>query len=342
MKLYIFQFKTQKNDYYKFICILDYSNNINNSLFTNESLTDKLINAAFYNQISIKQFILEHTNLETNNEPNHEYILNNYNNMYTKDNRYYYFDIQYGLFDNLRKDAIKFLDNLLNIIKKNEKKEYINQKFWKKYNPFHLQLTNNNRKLINFFDKNINNTKSDFEFISSMENLNMYAEDIVLPLENEDNSSRIKNKFYEFIGYVLTPKDEMDMIICFLDALFSFNIPIILKKCEDCGKYFICRSGNTHKCNRIGEDNLSCSKRAGKIRRQHERNIPIKKLEKKVRDHLRYNEIAYQKFCDENYKKKKELFRKDKEYIEWLLGYFDKNKQQDIINKINGLKDYLN
>lgn len=315
MRLSVFRYKVNKYDNYRFICFL---------------------------------------------ETNEDFVINNLKYIYQISNNRYAFDIQFGLFDNLSDKGIKYLDKIINgdTIKTN-KINYINKKNWQERNLYKLNFIEDD--IIGFSSqfKMPKTYKYDIDFINTIEEnkiivnqyndyLNNYSNKIINTynkINKNDNDIKEVNPtdyyFAEFLGLETNPKDESELVIDFLEMIFFFKPPIVVRKCEDCGKYFICKSGNTHKCNRIGSDCMTCSERADKIRKQHERNEPIKKLLKKVRDHLRYDEVTYQKFCDENYKKKKELFEKDKEYVEWLLGYFDKNRQQDIINKIDGLEDYL-
>lgn len=344
MKLSIFRFRINPNDNFKFISFLDMNDEKN--IF--EESNDKEVDI-------IKEFLekyLENNGIITfntqnylvngeHNNQNDKFTIQNLNNMYCGNNGNYTFDLQYALFDNLSEIGEKYIDSIIRRIQKEDKKEYINRKLWKKYNIYPLNLSEEDLIGIYPTDGTLKHDKNNFEFINSLEEIKEILYKLCDSFDSTKSFGKLTRNFKEFIGFELSPKTEIDTINYFFEMIFWFNIPFIIRKCEDCGKYFICRSGNTHTCNRIGSDGMICSERKDKIRRQHERNEPIKKLLKKVRDHLRYDEVKYQKFCDENYKKKKELFGKDKEYIEWLLAYFDKNKQQDIINKIDGLEDYL-
>lgn len=340
MKLSIFKFRLKENDYVRFISIINIDEENNNFNLKNESFYNKLLKIYNKNTVNIRQIISKYTTQTEKTGINHEFILNNLDHIYHRDDDAYFFDLQYALFDNLKKDGILFLDNIFADVLKKEKKEYINKKFWNKYNPYHIHLVENNLNKLQLKNNKQNHKKTDFEFINSLDEIKKITSYIPKIFKNNDNLDDIKNNFVEFNGFTLNPQDEIDCIICFLEMIFWFEFPYIVRKCNDCQKYFITKSGNTSNCCRIGKDGLTCSERADKIRRQHTRDIPIKKLEKKIRDMLR-DKLEYNEFIEENNNKKNEFYGKNKEYVLWLLTYINPDKINKVIKDLE-LEKYLN
>lgn len=342
MKLSVFRFRINPNDNFRFISFLDMNDEKNvyeefndEEISTIKKFLEKSLDTKGIVAFNIQDYLV---NEGPNNQKN-KLIIHNLNNMYCGNNGYYTFDLQYALFDNLSEIGEKYIDSIIRRIRKEDKKEYINKELWGKYNVYPLNL--NEEDLIGIYptDGTPKHDKNNFEFINSLEELKEILYRLYDSFDSTKKFGKLTRNFKEFIGFGLSPKTEIDTINCFFEMIFWFNIPFVIRKCEDCGKYFICRAGGSKKCKRIGDDGMLCSERANKIRRQFERDEPIHKLEKKVRDKLRYkpkNDI----FLNENAIKKKEFYNNKKEYVLWLLNFFEKEKQDKIIEDLK-LEEYL-
>ena len=123
--------------------------------------------------------------------------------------------------------------------------------------------------------------------------------------------------------------------------MFSSQVKFRIKKCEICEKYFITKDTHKQKCDRV-YNNISCAQYSTSINGYFEKKSPIYILEERVRSKCRHNSTKYVSYLEEKYEMKRKYKDEPQKYVNWLLNHYDsEKKREEIISKIDGLKEIL-
>ena len=262
--------------------------------------------------------------------------IKNINGIYKISKSNYCIDIQHSLFDNLKPETLKYIDEVF----KNLKVSYLNKERWNEYldRKYEEELKTKHiatrtlpivePKSIAYYGKSNHKPRDDkykFEFDNNLENL--YT-----------NYNRNSNKvlLYEDIA-----SNEIEFITKFFYIIFNANFTLGIRKCDNCNRYFITKPGNNFKCKREFTNGLTCSEYSDRIRRQHYNEDPIKALKKHVKDLLKKDPDELYNFCIEDAKNKIQYYNDNKLYVIWLLSFYRTKVGKDRIIQKLGLSIYL-
>lgn len=77
--------------------------------------------------------------------------------------------------------------------------------------------------------------------------------------------------------------NEIDLLYSFMDFIFSSKFNYYIKKCEQCGKFYISNKSDTKYCNRLDPKNRTCKNLATKNRVKYGKLKEYAKVDKRVR-----------------------------------------------------------
>lgn len=182
--------------------------------------------------------------------------------------------------------------------------------------------------------KKYNSTK----FSTNKEQISNFCKRMSMLHGNNINWSR---NVEEYTCYSVKIENEIELIRYFFELVFSSQVKFRIKKCEICEKYFITKDTHKQKCDRV-YDNISCAQYSTSINGYFEKKSPIYILEERVRSKCRHNSTKYDTYLEEKYEMKRKYKDEPQKYVNWLLNHYDsEKKREEIISKIDGLKEIL-
>lgn len=206
------------------------------------------------------------------------------------------------------------------------------------FNLSESELTVEKKKFDNAFK---NYGKYDYYFSEENNEVTLNVERI----EKLKSILNIRNKKYQDEIYIYTTTNKKSLLIDFIAFFFKFHSNKVIRRCENCQKWFIPNNKvDTKYCNRISPQysDKTCKEAMILIKKiQNEKSDETKRFEKKIYNKLR---TAYKNYEKESDKLKLEIFMKtkeemkqklknsvitEKEYQEWLLSHYVREEKQN-------------
>ena len=264
-----------------------------------------------------------------------------------KEDTVYDLDFRYDIFDSLSKETLDFFEKeIFNFSYKN----YFDRKTWNNIkHRFKIHTQINEELHLREVKKLIKKTgmpyKPVIKYVSSEELKKIWT--------NEDYN--IKDNIIEDLGYIIydrkttirakddDKRTEKDILLYFLNAVFSSYYNFKIVKCKNCNKFFFAQKSDAIYCDRIFKDNKTC-KNFIKCENLKKGKGLFPKLSKRIYEIQKKKGLSTSFLNDENEMLSK--YHNDKSYqVKFYLSYYtdttNGNKaKQKTINDFN-LKAYL-
>lgn len=163
---------------------------------------------------------------------------------------------------------------------------------------------------------NLDLSKNDFldNQITKMKNNPLF------PINKKDDvksSLQLEENFYIVSKKTVYFNTEMELLLSFMNCLFSTRRKFYIKKCDLCDKYYVANKSDTHYCGRTqiyDNEELSCSEIAAKMQKTYDYKSKVETLNKKFLKKINDMPNGTKK---DNYKKRYKRER-DLEKIKYL------------------------
>lgn len=229
------------------------------------------------------------------------------------------------IFKALSNETNKLLDNIYNYAKTTFAISYIDNEIWMYYlttskiilPPVKEQfITNDNYNDIKIkVGRNGKGIKLDLskdEFLNNK--ITKIKSKPLFPINKKDyvkTSLQLKENFYIVHKKTVYFNTESELLLSFMDCLFSTRRKYYIKKCDLCENYYVANKSDTHYCGRktvYNNEELTCSEIAAKMQKTYDYKTKVETLNreflKKINDMPDETEkVKYKK----KYKKERDL-----------------------------------
>lgn len=237
------------------------------------------------------------------------------------------------IFKALSNETNELLDNIYNYAETTFGTSYIDNKIWLYYlttskiilPPVKEQfITNDNYDDIQIKvgrnGKGMNLNLSKNEFLDNK--ITKIKSKPLFPINKNDevkSSLQLEENFYIVSKKTVYFNTEMELLLSFMNCLFSTRRKFYIKKCDLCEKYYVADKSDTHYCKRISKYNdkeITCSGIVAAMQKTYDYKSKYEPLNRKVFEDINmWKGTKYEKQIEEYKKKyKKERDLKKLEY----------------------------
>lgn len=260
-------------------------------------------------------------------------------------NTFYYLGFE-NIFDSLENDEIEFLNTIYEYSKAFNS-GYIDNKVWMSYLAT-SSITTTLTKEEFITNEEYDNLEINIRNNGKNMNLKLYKEDFKnnrfnkfkqRPLFKFDKPDlirqnlKIKKPFYIVSKKSAYYNNKLELLISFMNCIFSTRRKLYIKQCDLCKKYYVADKSDTHYCRRksiYSGKSLTCDLKVATMQKTYEYKTKYETLNRQFLNKINDMKNAIDEKDIENYKKNYKTERDIKK-----LEYFRTNDINILINFIN-------